>query len=57
MVMMCMWSDDSACRVVHDVQLYSVLDTVVISDEEVCCSVKFGILVGVFVLVLCGLSF
>ena len=57
MVMMGMWSDDSACCVVHDVQLYSVLDTVVISGEEVCCSVMFGILVGVFVLVLCGLSF
>ena len=27
----------------------SVLDTVVISGEDVCCSVWFGILVGVFV--------
>ena len=27
-VMMGKWSDDSACRVVHDVRLYSVLDTV-----------------------------
>ena len=32
---------------VHDVQLYSVLDTVVISGEYVC--VVFGTLVGVFV--------
>ena len=24
-VMMCKWSDDSACCVVHDVRLYSVL--------------------------------
>ena len=30
-----------------DVQLYSVLDIVVISDEEVCCSVVFSIIVGV----------
>ena len=48
-VMMSKWSDDSAYRVVHDVRLYSVLDTVVISDEYVCCSVVFGTLVGVFV--------
>ena len=40
--------------VVHDVRLYSVLDTVVISGEDVCCSVVFGTLVAVFVL--CGLS-
>ena len=33
----------------HDVQLYSVLDTVVISGDDVCCSVVFGTLVGVFV--------
>ena len=26
-----------------------MLDTVVISDEDVCCSVVFGTLVGVFV--------
>ena len=32
-----------------DVQLYSVLDTVIISGEDVCCSVVFGTLVGVFV--------
>ena len=47
-VMMGKWSDDSACSVVHDVQLYSVLDTVVISGEDVCYCVVFGILVGVF---------
>ena len=29
------WSDDSACCVVHDVRLYSVLDTVVISGDDV----------------------
>ena len=29
--------------------LYSVLDTVVISGDDVCCSVEFGTLVGVFV--------
>ena len=51
-VIMGKWSDDSACWVVHDVRLYSVLDTVVISGDDVCCSVVFGTLVGVFVL--CG---
>ena len=35
--------------IVHDVRLYSVLDTVVISGEDVCCSVVFGTLVGVSV--------
>ena len=30
------------------VRLYSVLDTVVISGDDVCCSVVFGTLVGVF---------
>ena len=49
-VMMGKWSDDSACCVVHDVRLYSVLDTVVISGEDVCCRVVFGTLVGVFVI-------
>ena len=29
--------------------MYSVLDTGVISGEDVCCSVVFGTLVGVFV--------
>ena len=33
----------------HDVRLYSVLDTVVIFGEDVCCSVVFGTLVRVFV--------
>ena len=36
-------------RVVHDVRLYSGLDTVVISGDDVCCSVMFGTLVGVIV--------
>ena len=48
-VIMGKWPDDSACWVAHDVRLYSVLDTVVISGEDVCCSVVFGTLVGVFV--------
>ena len=43
------WSDDSACSVVHDVRLYSVLDTVAMSGYDVSCSVVFGTLVGVFV--------
>ena len=30
-----------------------MLDTVVISGEDVCCSVVFGTLVGVFVLIKC----
>ena len=33
----------------HDIRLYSVLDTVLISGDDVCCSVVFGTLVGVFV--------
>ena len=51
MVMMGKWYDDSACRVVHEDQLYSVLDTVVISGEDACCScsVVFGTLVDVFI--------
>ena len=48
-VMMGRWSDENACWVVHDVRLYSVLDTAVISGEDVCCSVVFGTLVDVFV--------
>ena len=32
----------------HDIRLYSVLDTVVITGEDVCCSVVFVTLVGVF---------
>ena len=42
--MMGKWWDDSACRVVHDVRLS---DTVVISGDDVCCSVVFGTLVCV----------
>ena len=34
---------------VHDVRLYCVLVTVVISGEDVCCSVVFCTLVGVSV--------
>ena len=41
-VAMSKWSDDSACCVVHDARLYSMLDTVVISGEYVCCSVVPG---------------
>ena len=37
-------------------RLYSVLDTVVLSGEDVCCSVVFGTLVGGLCLVVCGLS-
>ena len=48
-VMMGWWSDDNAFRVVHNVRLYSVFDTVVISGEDVCCSVVFVTLVGVSV--------
>ena len=40
----------SVCYVVHDVRLYSVLDIVVISGEDICCSVVLGTLVGVSVL-------
>ena len=48
-VMLGKWSDDNASLVVHDVRLYIVLDTVVISGDEVCCSVVFDTLVDVFV--------
>ena len=48
-VMMGKWSDDSACCIVHNVRLYNVLDTVVISGDDVRCCVVFGTLVGVFV--------
>ena len=34
---------------VHDVRLYRVFDIVVISGEDVCCSVMVGTLVGVSV--------
>ena len=49
LVIMGKWSDESTCCVVHDIQLYSVLDIVVISGDDVCCSVVFGTLVGEFV--------
>ena len=49
-VIMCKWSDDSACWDVHDVRLYSVSETVVISGDDVCCSVVC------LNLVLCGPS-
>ena len=39
----------SSVNCVHDVRLYRVFDTVVISGDGVCCSVVFGTLVGVFV--------
>ena len=35
-------------HVVHDVRLCSVLDTVVISGADICCSVVFGTPVDVF---------
>ena len=40
----------STSFVVRDIRLNSVLDIVVIIDEDVCCSVVFGTLVGVSVL-------
>ena len=55
-VMMGRWLNDSACRVVHDVWLYSVLDTVNISGEVVCCSLVFELWLVCPCLVLCGLS-
>ena len=49
-VIMGKWSNDSACSVVHDVRLSSVLDTVVMSAEDVWCGVVFVTLQsGVFV--------
>ena len=41
-VMMGKWSDDSTWCNGHDVRLNSVLDTVVISGDDVCCGVVFG---------------
>ena len=35
------------CLAVHNIFLYSVLDTVVISGEDVCCVVVFGSMVCV----------
>ena len=46
-VMMNRWFDDSACWVVHGVQLFSMLDNVLLSGVDVYCSVMFGTLVGV----------
>ena len=43
------WSDDRACWVVHNVRLYSVLDTMVISGYLVYCKVVFGTLAGVII--------
>ena len=45
-VMMGKWSDDRACCVVHDIRLYSVLNTVVISGEDVvwCLALWLGCL-------------
>ena len=48
-VMMVRSSDDIACELVHQVRFYSVLDTVVISGDDVCYSVLFDTLVGVSV--------
>ena len=45
----CVNNNQISRQVVHDVRLYSVLDTVVIPGDDVCYSVVFGILVGVFV--------
>ena len=55
-VMMGKWYDDRACRIVHDVHLYSVLDTVVISGDDVCCSLVFILWLVCLCLVLCGSS-
>ena len=43
-------SDVSVCFVVQDSRLNSVLDTVVIFGDDVCCSVVFVTLVDVSVL-------
>ena len=48
-VMMGRWSDYSACRVVHDVRLYSVLDTVAISGVDASYSLVLDTLVRVSV--------
>ena len=52
-MMMGMWSDYCACRVVHDVRLYINL---VISGEVVYYSVVFGTLVGVSVFIVIWLE-
>ena len=48
-VMMDMSSNDIACWVVPDILLYCELDNMVISDEDVCCSVVYDTLVDVTV--------
>ena len=49
-VIMGKWSDDSACVQLPMMSGCKVcLDTVVMSGDDVCCSVVFGTLVGVFV--------
>ena len=48
--MMGKWPDASACWVAHDDRLYSMLDTVVIYGDDVCCSVVFDTLIDVVVL-------
>ena len=48
-VIMGKWSDDSACRAVHNVRLESVPDSAVMSGDDARCSVVFGTLAGVFV--------
>ena len=48
---------DGAYCVLHDVRLYSVLDTVAISGEDVCCSMVLALWLVCLCLVLCGLSF
>ena len=56
MLMMDKWSDDSACCVVHNVWLYSVLDTVVIYLDDVRCSVVF-VNTGLCLVLFCYLLF
>ena len=48
-VIMGRWSEFSACIVCQVVQLYSMVEIVVMPGEVVCCSVVCGTLVGVSV--------
>ena len=48
-VIMGRWSEFSACIVCHVVQLYSVVEIVVMPGEVACCSVACGTLLGVSV--------
>ena len=50
-------SDDSACSVVHDVRLYSLLDTVVISGEMFVVVWCLALWLVCLCLVLYGLSY